>query len=390
MARRKSNSDRNENILYLTVWVVIAVLPVVLELWELINNHGFTWKFVHRWWTGMIPLAVIFLIHNYLLIPKLMKRGRMKGYCLSLLVILSLYGGLQQVAVQQMRREFRERIMEQRQRFEMNDAPPIRPEPAPEIRPDRAPEIRPQGPSNPMDRPPRMLFFPLLFKIMLAAMTLGINVAISLSFTYSREQAKREELLKNRLQEELKYLKQQISPHFLMNVLNNIHEMTEENIKEAQDMILELSYLMRYVLYESENDMTTLAAESRFIASYVALMKRRYVEGIVKVSLDIHNKSSENINIPPLLFISFIENAFKHGVSYNNETHIDIKLNEENGRIKFICDNTIPQKKPVAKEGGVGLSNVRRRLDLLYGEDYSLCINQDDRTHSVELIIPSR
>ena len=388
MTRRNTNSDRNENILYLTVWVVIALLPVVLELWELINNHGFTWKFVHRWWVGMIPLAIIFLVHNYLLIPKLMKRGKMKGYCLSLLVILSLYGGLQQVAVQQMRREFRERIMEQRQRFEMNDAPPMRPEPAPEMRPDRNPQIRPQGPGGPM--PSRLFLFPLLFKIMLAALTLGINVAISLSFTYNREQAKREELLKNRLQEELKYLKQQISPHFLMNVLNNIHEMTEENIKEAQDMILELSYLMRYVLYESENAMTTLAAESRFISSYVALMKRRYVEGIVKVSLDIHNKASENITLPPLLFISFIENAFKHGVSYNNETHIDIKLNEENGRIMFICDNTIPQKKSVAKEGGVGLSNVRRRLDLLYGEDYSLDINQDEHTHSVKLIIPCR
>ena len=155
-------------------------------------------------------------------------------------------------------------------------------------------------------------------------------------------------------------------------------------------MILELSYLMRYVLYESENPMTTLAAESRFISSYVALMKRRYVEGIVKVSLDIHDKASENINLPPLLFISFIENAFKHGVSYNNETHIDIKLNEDNGKITFICDNTIPQKKSSVAKGGVGLSNVRRRLDLLYGEDYSLDIKQDEHTHSVKLIIPSR
>ena len=388
MTRRNSNSDRNENVLYLSVWLLIAILPVVLELWELINNHGFTWRFVQRWWIGMIPLVIIFLLHNYLLIPKLMKRGKVKGYCLSLLAILCLYGGVQQVAVQKMRREFQERMIEHRQRLETSEAPFVRPEQLPERAQGQRTEIRPQVPGRPM--PSRMHLFPLLFKIMLAAMTLGLNVAISLSFTYSREQAKREELLKNRLQEELKYLKQQISPHFLMNVLNNIHEMTEENVKEAQDMILELSYLMRYVLYESENAMTTLAAESRFISSYVALMKRRYVEGIVKVSLDIHDKASENINLPPLLFISFIENAFKHGVSYNNETHIDIKLNEDNGKITFICDNTIPQKKTPAKEGGVGLSNVRRRLDLLYGEDYSLDIIQDEYSHSVKLIIPSR
>ena len=372
--RRDMNSVRNERILYLLVWTVIAILPIVLELWKLINNSEFEWQFVFRWWVGMIPLILIFLIHNHFLLPRFMKKGRIGRYCLILLLMLSAYGGIQYLIDSPVRKEFRERSASLVPPFEFREVPPM----------------RPPMPDRPENLPPRPFPFPMLFKIMLAAMTIGINVVISLAFTYNREQANRREQENKRLQEELKYLKQQISPHFLMNVLNNIHEMAEEDIKEAQNMIMELSHLMRYVLYESENDMTTLSAESRFITSYVSLMKKRYVDGIVKVSIDMPEQTSEDVHIPPLLFISFIENAFKHGVSYSNETTIDIKLNEMNGKILFSCDNTVPQTGRTVSSGGVGLSNIRRRLDLLYGDEYSLRINQEHDRHSVTLIIPSR
>lgn len=358
------NSVRRERLLYAVVWTLIALLPVVLELWKLINSSQFEWDFVLRWWGGMIPLILIFLLHNHILIPRLMKKGRLKRYGLIVVLVLALYGGAQYASQRERHKEFRE--------FKE-----LLPPPKPPVGFDKAPL-------------PRPFPFPLLFQIMLAAMTMGINVAISMAFTYSREQAKRKELENSRLQEELKYLKQQISPHFLMNVLNNIHELAEEDSKEAQNMIMELSYLMRYVLYESENDMTTLSSESRFISSYVALMKMRYVEDLVTVNVDVPVQISEDVHIPPLLFISFIENAFKHGVSYSNNTVIDIKLSETNGKILFTCDNTIPQNKEAAGEGGVGLANVRRRLDLLYGEEYSLRIENNEKSHSVTLIIPCR
>lgn len=234
-----------------------------------------------------------------------------------------------------------------------------------------------------------MVPLPMLFRIVLALLTIGVNVAISLSFSYRREQDDRKELEKFKLQEELKYLKQQISPHFFMNVLNNIHEMADEDVVKAQDMILELSQLMRYVLYESENGATDLSSESRFISSYVGLMKMRYLEEIVKVNLELPDETSANLRVPPLLFISFIENAFKHGVSYLNDTEINIKLYEMNGKVMFCCDNTVPEKPAGSKkEGGVGLANVRRRLDLLYGNDYSLMISEEEQRYSVTLVIP--
>lgn len=356
------NSARNESILYVVVWTVIAALPVALELWNLINNSVFKWESVIRWWVGMLPLIFIFLLHNHILIPKFMKKGKTGLYVLSLCLVFFMYGALQ------------EHHAPPKPHFEFKEGLPEKP-PVPHLQ---------------RHKPPRPFPLPILFKLMLAVMTLGINVVISLIFTYNREEAKRKELENRRLQEELKYLKQQISPHFLMNVLNNIHEMAEEDTKEAQDMILELSCLMRYVLYESENRMTTLSSECSFISSYIALMKRRYVDDIVKVRFEMSESMSEDINVPPLLFISFVENAFKYGVSYNSSTSIDIALHEKDGKIVFSCDNSIPVKKAGMAEGGVGLSNVKRRLDLLYGPDYSLETRKDESRYSVTLIIPSR
>ena len=307
----------------------------------------------------MLPLILLFIIHNQFLIPNLMKRGKIGAYILSIMILTAAYAGYVLLS--------------------MPPKPPM-------------PHMNPMPPIHhmPVHKRPLPFHFHLLFKLMLAILTMGLNVAISLLFTYTRDQAARKELENRRLQEELKYLKQQISPHFLMNVLNNIHEMTEENVKEAQDMILELSYMMRYVLYESEKDMTTLSSECRFISSYIALMKHRYVEDFVTVNTDLHEDTSDDISIPPLIFISFIENAFKHGISYSSQSFIDISLHVKESGIIFTCRNSMPAERKQSSESGVGLANVRRRLDLLYGDGYSLDINKDNNTYSVTLTIPDR
>lgn len=375
MTEKNINSARNERILYAAVWVTIALLPIILELWKLINGSIFEWKHVTMWWNNMVPLIIMFLIHNHILLPKFIKKGKIAGYCIILLLGLAAYGVFQYEVDKQRRME----------RIEFENR-----HPEPHFKFDEPHHMQAPRPDRPPKRKPNPFHIPLIFNLMLAAMMLGLNVAISLIFARSREQANLKELENHRLQEELKYLRQQISPHFLMNVLNNIHEMAEEDTKAAQDMILELSHLMRYVLYDSEHDTTTFNAEVRFISSFVSLMKMRYVEDLVKINLDIRGQEEGNIHIPPLLFIPFIENAFKHGVSYSNETVIDIRLHRMDSYILFSCDNTIPSNKIKTGKGGVGLTNVRRRLDLLYDKDYSLDISQKDNIHSVTLIIPYR
>ena len=377
MTGLKNDSIRNERVLYVIIWTVAALLPLVLELWEYINDSSFDWHPIIRWWKGMLPLVIIFLLHNHILMPHLLKKDRLLYYGISVCAALLAFGVFSYYADEE----------SPGHRMELHSPPPPRFD-DPDIRPPM-PFQEPPGSHDPRRKPQFILPLHMLFRIVLALLAIGLNVAISLAFSYRREQDNRKELEKFKLKEELKYLKQQIGPHFLMNVLNNIHEMADEDVVKAQDMILELSQLMRYVLYESENGVTDMASESRFISSYVGLMKMRYLEDIVKVSLELPDETSQNLRVPPLLFISFIENAFKHGVSYLNDTEINIKLYEMNGKVMFCCDNTVPEKPAVSrKKGGVGLANVRRRLDLLYGNDYSLRIYEGEQHYSVTLIIP--
>lgn len=361
----KDDSIRNERVLYISIWLTVALLPIILELWEYANNSSFDWHPIIRWWKGMIPLLIVFLLHNQILMPHLLKKGRIWYYALSVCTVLLTLGVLSYYVDNDRHGHPKDQHL-----------PP----------PHHFVDHKPLVPEN---KHRFIIPLPLLFQIMLVLLTIGVDVAVSLSFSYRREQDNRKELEKFRLQEELKYLKQQISPHFFMNVLNNIHAMADEDVAKAQDMILELSRLMRYVLYESENGATDLASESRFISSYVGLMKLRYLEDIVKVNLELPDENSAKLRVPPLLFISFIENAFKHGVSYQNDTEINIKLYERNGKVTFCCDNTVPlQSSGFSKAGGVGLANVRRRLDLLYGADYLLKIHEGGQRYFVTLTIP--
>lgn len=382
MIKVKDRAKLQENLLYTIIWALVILIPIEMELWgKFTEGTVFKWDRILRWWGGMIPIILIFAVNNHFLLPKLMKKGKIGYYVLSLVAVVLIYGTASHIIEGENMPGPGDRL---------HGPPPhmVNPHHGHDEYFHKAPHEEEFNPYK-MGKPPYHLPFRMLFKIILVITTLGTNIAISLIFTYFKEEEKRKELENFRLQEELKYLKQQVSPHFFMNVLNNIHEMAEDDTKTAQNMILELSHMMRYVLYDSENSETTLGAESRFISSYVALMKRRYFEDMVRINLVLPREESANIRIPPLLFISFIENAFKHGVSYLKETLIDIRLSEADGKIFFKCENTVPDKKSETQEkGGVGLTNIRRRLDLLYGQDYTLNIIQDKDIYTVTLILP--
>lgn len=249
-------------------------------------------------------------------------------------------------------------------------------------------------PLMPMNRPGdgphrHMIPLPVLLNVFLGMLVLGFNLGISLFFKSYREQEVLSELESMRLQEELKYLKTQINPHFFMNMLNNIHAMIEVDPVKAQDMIIELSKLMRYVLYEGDNSSTTFAREVRFISSYISLMRRRYPADKVDIQFDAPSDPSDSVKLPPLLFISFIENAFKHGVSYMKASMIKVNIKESDGMIDFCCRNTKANADAsVVNEGGVDLDNVKRRLDLLYDTRYELEIDETEEEYTVMLKLP--
>ena len=161
--------------------------------------------------------------------------------------------------------------------------------------------------------------------------------------------------------------------------------MTEINTKEAQNAILQLSELMRYLLYESEKGDTRLSSEIGFMKNYIELMKLRLSD---KVSLSFSFPDQFNdITFPPLLFVSFIENAFKHGISYREQSFIHIELSLNENKIHFICKNSIGSKVENGEESGIGLENIKKRLTLLFPEKHNLKIVQTDKTFEIDLAI---
>jgi len=148
---------------------------------------------------------------------------------------------------------------------------------------------------------------------------------------------------------------------------------------------LELSKMMRFILYEGDKKGVPLSREFEFIRHYVTLMRLRYTDK-VDVQIDLPSEAPD-YELPPLMLITFIENAFKHGISYQHDSFVHIKAVIENNKLHFECSNS-KAEKPNEEKGGVGLTNVKQRLNLIYGENYTLNIQDDPDRYNVELEIP--
>ena len=198
---------------------------------------------------------------------------------------------------------------------------------------------------------------------------------------------RQKELEKEKLNSELALLKNQISPHFFFNTLNNIYSLISINTKDSQNAVLKLSKLMRYLLYESEQGLTNLGSEIDFMKNYIDLMRLRTSH---KVKLTVSfPELKENIALPPLLFIPFIENAFKHGISYKEISFINIIMSIDDEYLRFKCENSIVNDITEKEDNhnGIGLENVRKRLKLLFPGKHSLKIDTTEKVFTVNLSI---
>jgi two-component system LytT family sensor kinase len=192
----------------------------------------------------------------------------------------------------------------------------------------------------------------------------------------------------DQLKTELKYLRSQLNPHFLFNGLNTIYGNIDIRDQVARDTLLQFSDLLRYSLYEADTDYIDLSKEVRHLENYVALQKARHNANL-KVELDT-NVERNDIQVAPLLFVPFVENAFKFGSGEDNrENYIRIRLQQSGKRIDFTCSNSYEPMEPISgnSNGGIGLINVKRRLDLLYRDKHLLTINDDGKNYHVHLTI---
>ena len=205
---------------------------------------------------------------------------------------------------------------------------------------------------------------------------------ITQKWSQQQDQMKNSQI--NQLQTELKYLRSQINPHFLFNGLNTVYGYIDMANTQARDMMVQFSDLLRYNLYEADVDQVALEKEIKYLENYVALQKARSNDN-VQVTLNI-NYQNGGVKIAPLIFMAFVENAFKYASRSDNAINsILISLEEKNGQIDFICENSYDEVEPAT--GGIGLNNSARRLELLYKDHYKLDVKKEDNIYRVHLTL---
>lgn len=190
------------------------------------------------------------------------------------------------------------------------------------------------------------------------------------------------ELETTTLNAELQQLKNQINPHFLFNMLNNANIMVKHNPTIASEMLFKLDALLCYQIEDSAKDKVLLADDILFLTDYLELEKSRRDRFEYTISKE---GEMENVKIPPLLFIPFVENAVKHSPENKNISYVNISFRIKDGLLLFLCMNSKPKVPLAEKAGGLGLMNIKRRLELLYRSNYSLELNETETTYTVHL-----
>ena len=399
---------RKEHIIYTSIWLLLYISPLASLYMRMSSNPdiSFSWHEILNAWEFNTVWLVLMLIHNFLLLPILILKRRTWQYLMlaSALLITCTFASF-------LIRPAGPRFDDKDKRMEMSDtnyyicgesdschAPglcqkmehdpkedmcrkPIhggKPFPRPRYNPD---ELRPISPVPMLGPGEAVAFFGGL-------MLMGLNLGVKLYFKTQEDREQRERLEKQDLERQLEYLRYQVNPHFFMNTLNNIHALVDINPERAKTTIVELSKMMRYILYEGDKKYIPVQREALFLNNYIELMRLRY-SSRVSISLDMPEMMPD-VMLPPLLLIIFVENAFKHGVSYAAPSFIDIKVEVTQDKLKFRCRNSRQEQKPEEKKkkGGVGLANARRRLDLLFPNRYNLEIKENDKEYDVQLKIP--
>ena len=330
-----------ENIAYVLVWAIIFLVPFIytyLKSEEPIALHD-----VLTIWAKILPYYIIFLLNNYILAPFLLLRQRYMVYIISLILIdVAVFGN--------------------------------------------AELLSPENGIGQLSLNQLKLYWNMLLGIVIA----GINSMIKLYYRAIVTTQRMAMLEKEAVESQMEYLKHQINPHFLMNTLNNIHAMIDFDTEMAKKSVVELSHLLRHVLYDSSEKHTTLDKEVEFIDSYIKLMRIRYID---EVNIEFNTPDivlCRKIKLPPLLLIVLVENAFKHGISYDENSFVKIDIMAFENELTCIVTNSRHKATNSNTEhSGIGLSNITRRLNMLFDKQYTLTIDDsDEKRYTVELVIP--
>lgn len=358
-------------IIFVLIWMIVFAMPWLGMSFVIAADAPLGWDVVHRAWLLLLPYFCLSLINEFFLIPCFYLKKRFALYIAGIVIVLAGFTVYQNYSYK-VRQQVR---LEALKNFSISPA---------QI--NRSAQIEAIH-----------INLPVLSRLSIALLVVGCGLAYNVLRTYKLKLNRSQEVEEEQLRQELKSLRAQISPHFFMNMLNNIHSVMDTDVAKAQAMLMKLSGMLRYVTYDTTLEHVSLIREIVFMRSYIDLMMSRYPADRVNIAADFPSEESvKGVAVPPMIFITFLENAFKHGVTYRKKTDISITLFLTDRRtVRFICVNTLPAKEntennklPLSQ--GVGLANVKRRLEVLYGENHKLKSGPDSggNIFKVELEIP--
>jgi len=241
-------------------------------------------------------------------------------------------------------------------------------------------DFRPPGKG--LKRPNKNIFMGV--QILFGVLLFAVGASIKLVSEWYKNEKQKALIETQKINTELSFLKAQINPHFLFNSLNSIYSLANKKSDFTTDAIITLSELMRYMLYETDKEYVSLKKEVDYIKNYIALQNLR-----LKDSSGVRFNVRGNLDhyIEPLLLISFIENAFKYGTDYTGKTNINIQISIEGQKLILSSKNYISVNEKNNNNSGIGLHNIKSRLNLLYPKTHSLKIKASEKLYSVELVL---
>lgn len=329
----QKTSEMQTVVIHLVVWLLVFAFPLIFES----SAETFRWK-AYLWHLEMpAAFCCVFYLNYGLFVPRFYMRGRRVRFFLYNALLVAVLLAFQHGWFM------------------------------PQIR-----HMAVDGGMTPrVDAPqPPVLSF-ILRDVVMLGLTIGLGTTIRLSAQWKKAEAARQE-------SELKNLRNQFNPHFLLNTLNNIYALIAFDSEKAQQTVQDLSKLLRYVLYESQQAFVPLGKEVEFIRNYIDLMRIR-VSKEVRITIHIQVESDNQTPVAPLLFISLIENAFKHGISPTEPSFIIISIEERDDWVRCEILNSNHPKTSSDKSGsGIGLEQVKKRLELIYPGKYDWDMSLND------------
>lgn len=325
----KITSDRLFRLLFhLLFWGLLLGLPFINS----IGNEDYN-RFLRKIFPVSLTQIPLFFINTEFLIPRLLRKRGVGSYLISLIALMVVFFFMQHL--------LREWILHGVFRIDLSS---------------------------------RGVFWTLIFVLLVSAAGTAYGLITSL---VDQEKARQEEK-QERLQSELSFLRSQISPHFIFNILNSIVYLIRSQSQQAEAVTLKLSDLMRYILYQSNHEQIPLEKELNYLKNYVELQRIRFDED-VDIRLHIDGEPGAQI-IEPMLMIPFVENAFKHGVGMIVDPVIDIRVQITENTLDFSVKNKVGKELPEDKDAssGIGLRNVERRLELLYPKMHELSVQKTE------------